>query len=107
MSSLADKVSGVEIIPVHSIGGEFPATIPLLFVANVLTEYNTSRIGILVYSWDFGDGHTLAGSPAASTTVTTSHVYSNAGSYTITCTVQGALVTNTGQLAIEVFEGNT
>lgn len=93
----------MEIVPpMHIIQGEVPTNVPLVFAAQVLTQYHTSITGSLRYSWDFGDGSSAAPSTSATTV---SHTYSIGGSFTVNCTVQGPMVTKLGQFSFVVFEG--
>ena len=44
---------------------------------------SSDNVGIIDYEWDFGDGNKGRG-------ITTSHIYANAGTYTVTLTVKDA-----------------
>ncbi len=45
---------------------------------------SSDNVGIVSYQWDFGDGGTGSG-------ITVNHIYSNAGTYTVTLTVRDAV----------------
>ena len=56
---------------------------------------STDNVGIVSYEWDFGDGTTGTGA-------TTSHTYTNPGTYTVTLTVKDA-AGNTDSITITVL----
>jgi len=62
---------------------------------------STDDVGITGYSWDFGDG-------TSGNTVTTGHIYSSDGVYTVILTVtDGGSASSTSQQSIPVSSGNS
>ena len=61
---------------------------------------STDDIGIVSYSWDFGDG-------TSSTEANPIHVYDVAGEYTVVLTVSDGEFTDTATLSITVLENGT
>lgn len=72
-----------------------PAGNPLSLNASASSDSDGS---VAKYHWDFGDGET-----AVTSTATTTHVYENAGDYTVTLTVTD----NSGCSTTQIFSGQT
>lgn len=96
---LLDQVQSVEIVPpAHTT---VATSVQLVFAAHISTLYNTSVTGLLLYSWDFGDGSVTQPSASA---ITSSHTYTSAGTFTVQCRVLGSRVTIEELLQVVVFE---
>lgn len=100
LSIPADTLTGVDITaPIQITGDQLPAMLNLIFGATVQTQYRSSFLGNVTYTWDFGD-HS---SPIME--LPTTHTFNHAGHYVINLTVSNQLVSVSGSLEVNVYEG--
>lgn len=87
--------------PIQISGNQLPAMLNLVFGATVQTQYYTSFLGNITYTWDFGDDS----SPVVE--FPTTHTFQHAGHYIIILTVSNQLMSMSKSLEVNVYEGES